>query len=109
MQTLDLPALQVAGNVDEIWRSTRKASHGATRKLPKSVVARQLAASVIRTFRVKQRAYPTAYHHYRVPSGDVDPRPRAPPLSPATRQDQDVADQESFPAPRKHRSIRAGS
>ena len=54
-------------------------------------------------------AYPTVYNHYRVPSGDVDPRPRAPPLSLATRQDQDVADQESFPAPRKHRSIRAGS
>ena len=109
MQTLDLPAFRVTGIVEEIWRIARKANGGATWKLPKSVVARQLFAGVIRTFRVKQRAYPTAYHRYRVPSGDVDPRPRGPPLSPATRQDQDVADQESFPAPRKHRSIRAGS
>jgi hypothetical protein len=55
MQTLDLPALQVAGIVDEIWRIARKASRGATRKLPKFVVARQLAASMIRTFRVTNR------------------------------------------------------
>ena len=109
MQTLDLPALRVTGIVDEIWGIARKASHGATRELPEFVVARQLAADVIRTFSIKQRAYSKAYHHYRVPSGDVDPRPRAPPLSPTTRQDQDVADQESFPAPRKHRNIRAGS
>ena len=109
MQTIDLPVPRVTGIVEEIWGIARKARHGATRKLPEFVVARQLAAGVIRTFSVKQRAYPMAYHHYQVPSGDVDPRPRAPPLSPATRQDQDVADQESFPAPRKHRSIRAGS
>jgi hypothetical protein len=30
VQTLDLPAPQVTGIVEEIWRIARKASHGAT-------------------------------------------------------------------------------
>jgi hypothetical protein len=40
MQTLDLPAVRVTGIVEDIGRIARKASHRATRKLPKFVVAR---------------------------------------------------------------------
>ena len=45
--------VQLTGIVEEIWRIARKASHGATRRLPSFAVARQLAASMIRTFKVK--------------------------------------------------------
>ena len=53
MQTLDLPALRVTGIVDEIWGIARKASRGATRKLPEFVVARQLRPSQVQVFTVE--------------------------------------------------------
>lgn len=53
MQTLDLPALRVTGIVDEIWGIARKASRGATRKLPEFVVARQLRPSQVQVFAVE--------------------------------------------------------